>query len=187
MPQEKESDIIQAEGVRCVASGKELYQAFLKRGLVPSEDYYFDVHNPDLQYYMRYSTFTMVYKTDILQVNDTVNMTYMQPEPPSERCCNASDDNCFVLQTRRYFVYRILPASLLYMLALPWITLNSFITRGTRDYLIPDFITDNEFIGCWNTPPLCACHQRRRSVLSDFTAILVGHITMHSILHTVYI
>ena len=90
MPQEKESDILQAEGVRCVASGKELYQAFLKRGLVPSEDYYFDVHNPDLQYYMRYSTFTMVYKTNILQVNDTVNMTYTQPEPPSERCCNVS-------------------------------------------------------------------------------------------------
>ena len=187
MPQEKESDIIQAEGVRCVASGKELYQAFLKRGLVPSEDHHFDVHNPDLQYYMRYSTFTMVYKTDILKVNDTVNMTYMQPEPTSERCCNTSDDNCFVLQTRRYFVYRILPASLLYMLALPWITLCSFITRGTRDYVISDLISDNEFIGCWNTPPLCAHHQRRPSVLSDFTAILVGHITMHLILHAVYI
>ena len=187
MPQEKESENIQAEGVRCVASGKELYQAFLKRGLVPSEDYYFDVHNPDLQYYMRYSTFTMVYKTDILKVNDTVNMTYTQPEPPSERCCNTSDHNCFVLQTRRYFVYRILPASLLYMLALPWITLRSFITRGTRYYVIPDLIADNEFIGCWNTPPLCARHQQRPSVLSDFTAILVSHNTMHLILHAVYI
>ena len=179
MPQEKESENVQAKSVRCVASGKELYQAFLKRGLVPSEDYYFDVHNPDLQYYMRYSTFTMVYKTDILKVNDTVNMTYMQPEPPSERCCNPSDDNCFVLQTRRHPVCRILPASLLYMLALPWITLLYFITRGTTEDMIPSFITDNKFIGCWNTPPLCTHHQRIHAVFSDFTAILVGHITMH--------
>ena len=170
VPREVESEDAQARGVSCVASGEELYQAFLRRGLVPSEAYYFDVHNPAQQYYMMYTTFTIVYNTKYLaeNANGTVNMDYTLPESSSEMCCNLFDDDCFVIQTRRHSVYKIIPAPLLYMLVVPW--LSPFNVNG-----LPDFITRSDFIGCWSTPPFCACHQVKHQALSDFTAILVGH------------
>ena len=51
MPQEVESEDVWAKGVSCVASGEELYQAFLRRGVTPSGRYQFDVSKPDQQYY----------------------------------------------------------------------------------------------------------------------------------------
>ena len=174
MPHEVESDDVQARGVSCVASGEELYQAFLRRGLVPSEAYYFDVHNPAQQYYMMYTTFTIVYNTKYLaeNANGTVNMDYTLPESSSEMCCNPFDDDCLVIQTRRHFVFRVIPAPLVYMLATPW--LNLFYI-ASQSHGLPNLLSNSEFIGCWSTPPLCACHQKRSAVLSDFTSILVGH------------
>ena len=180
VPQEVESQDVLAKGVSCVASGEELYQAFLRRGLAPSGRYSFDAHNPDQQYYMMYTTFTVVYNITILteDANGTLSMAYTLPGPSSDRCCTPSDEDCFVVQARRQFVYRVIPSLLVYMLALPWITPFS-IVRG--NYVIPDFITANEFIGCWSTPPLCAQHQGRHAVLRDFTTILVGHMCIANV------
>lgn len=179
VPKEVESQDVQAKGVSCVASGEELYQAFLRRGLAPSGRHSFDVHNPDQLYYMMYTTFTVVYNITILTEgeNGTVSMAYTLPDPSSDMCCNPSHDDCFVVQIQRQFVYKLLPSPLVYMLAMPWLTLFS----SRNKHVIPSFITASQFIGCWSTPPLCAHHQDRPAVLRDFTTILVGHMCIANV------
>ena len=173
----------------CIASGEELYQAFLRRGIKPNTRYQFDVHYPELDYYKKFTTFTVVYNTRILKedANDNANLTREVPDFPPDRCCevNTSDSDCFVVQAARQFVYRVIPSPLVYMLALPWLTPFA-LAHG--NYVLPDFIRSSNFIGCWNMPPICARHQYSHAILRDFTSIWVGYVLciLHNITHIVH-
>ena len=116
----------------------------------------------------------MVFNTTILAEDANgvnVSMAYTLSYP--EGCCNPSEKGCYIVQAVQHSIYKPFPAPLLYMLALPWITPFS-VVRG--NHVIPSIITDRDFIGCWSTPPFCACQQENHIALSDFTTILVGHI-----------
>ena len=175
-PQITRPDDVLNESGSCVASGEELYQAFLRRGIKPSDKYQFDTHYPDLDYFTHYTTFIVVYNTTTLteDADGTVSTDYTLPESSSNRCCDPSnDEDCFAVLTTHQTVYRILPPPLVYMLALPWFT--PFDSLDKRYYL-PAFIQDELFIGCWSTPPFCVCSQSTRTILKDFTSYLVSYL-----------
>ena len=161
----------------CVASGEELYQAFLMRGMTLYEKHPFNIHKPDWQYYMRFSDLTVVYNTTTLTEDASDNMGIVHTLPDldssSDRCCYnyPSNKDCIVVQTTRQTVYKVLPSPLVFMLALPWLT--PFSIKDDK-YIMLDFISDSIFIGCWNTPPLCTFHQDTYDLLNDFRIALVG-------------
>ena len=165
------SDSVSTTSGGCIASGEELYQAFLRRGVTPSGNFHFDAHFPNQQHYMRYATFTVVYNTTTLTENANANVSTVHtlPDLSSNRCCDPSNEGCFIVQTTSRTVYRFLPSPLVFMLSAPLLSPFSPTYNGK----MPGFASRNIFIGCWSTPPFCKCHQNRDSMLNDFTLILV--------------
>ena len=152
---------------------------FVKRGMSSGNyRYRFDVHRPDKQYYLFYTAFTVVFNVTDLElvqgvndVNWSISSNHTLPYSSSNRCCGPYSYRCYIVQTTRESVYKILPSPLVYLLAMPLFTL---FWKSSHDNHLPQSISSSVFIGCWRTPPLCAIHQSAHGLLHDFTTTLVG-------------
>ena len=170
--QEAESEDLVARNVDCVDSGEDLYREFLRRGSA-SGRYLFDVHTPGKQFYVTYTTFTVVFNTAIVNDCARENTTAVCAHPliASDRCCRPFNEGCIFFQAAIQSAYLHLPPQLVYKLGAAWFTLFGQ-QKGSPV---------NEFIGCWSPPPFCNQSKDskvRSAIIGDFAVILVGHPTI---------